>query len=360
MGNEERALQSNQVMTTAVTFASGRPQAHSSRRISARGAHNQWAVVLAGGEGRRLESFTSRVHGDTRPKQFSVVVGNDTLLGLTVKRTEELIPSKRTVVLLSQHHSVYYKSELPSLAGCHLLIQPHSRGTGPAIWWSVVEIAKRDPDAVIAILPSDHFYANEESFLASLEAAYEEASKTGQVILVGAQATSAETSYGWIEVANDNWDTNTSSPIARFWEKPTPAIAEALFRKGCLWNTFVTVGSVAAFRRLVKSAAPALCSAFESTACVGARGLSNTYERLQPTDFSRDILVPHYAALRAMPLGDVGWSDLGQPQRAMAVAAAYGTSAQREFIAELSTEKKTKTDLWHRPHLAPSPVHRIP
>ncbi len=347
-------------MTTAVNCAPERQLEVDSKRILARGATNQWAVILAGGEGRRLESFTSRVHGDTRPKQFSVVVGSQTLLGLTVKRTGALIPSRRTVVLLSLHHSVYYKHELPSLAGCQLLVQPHSRGTGPAIWWSIVEIAKRDPSAIVAILPSDHFYANEETFLASLDAAYEEASKTGQLILLGAPATSAETSYGWIELASDNWDTISSSPIARFWEKPSQVVAEALLRKGCLWNTFVTVGSVAAFRRLVKLAAPAMCNAFESPACVGARGVAGTYERLQPVDFSRDILVPHHSDLRAISLGDAGWSDLGQPQRAMAVAAAYGTNAQREFIAELSAGDQPQTDLWHRPHLAHSQVHRIP
>jgi mannose-1-phosphate guanylyltransferase len=264
------------------------------------------------------------------------------------------------VVLLSQHHSVYYRNELPSLAGCQLLVQPHSRGTGPAIWWSILEIAKRDPGATVAILPSDHFYANEETFLASLDAAYNEAASTGQLVLMGAPATSAETSYGWIELAGDSWDANTSSPIAHFWEKPSQALAEALLRKGCLWNTFVIAGTVAAFRHLVKSAAPAMYNAFESPSCIGARGLAHTYERLQPIDFSRDILVPHHAEVRAIRLGDAGWSDLGQPQRAMAVAAAYGTNAQREFIAELSAGSEPQADLWHRPHLGHSPVHRIP
>lgn len=343
-------VRSNPVMTTAAR----------SQGNAARGARNQWAVILAGGEGRRLESFTSRVHGDTRPKQFSVVVGNRTLLGLTVNRTEESVPAERTVVLLTQHHSVYYKNELPNLAGCHLLVQPHSRGTAPAIWWSIVEIAKQDPDAVVAILPSDHFYANEESFLDSLDMAYREAEITGQVVLLGAPATDPETSYGWIELAGDNWGTNVSSPIARFWEKPSQAVAELLLRKGCLWNTFVTVGTVAAFRKLVKAAAPQLCRAFDSPSCVGARGIADTYEHLQPIDFSRDVLVPRHADLRAMPLGDVGWSDLGAPQRAMAVAAAYGTSAQREFIAELSAGHQPQADLWHRPHLAHTPVHRTP
>jgi mannose-1-phosphate guanylyltransferase len=325
----------------------------------ARGAQNQWAVILAGGEGRRLESFTSRVHGDTRPKQFSVVVGNRTLLGLTVKRTEELIPANRTAVLLTQHHSVYYKSELPGLAGCHLLVQPHSRGTGPAIWWSVAEIARHDPNAVIAMLPSDHFYSNEENFLDSLDAAYKEAHRTNQVVLLGAPATSAETSYGWIELKGDNWGNDVSSPIARFWEKPSQAVAEILLRKGCLWNTFVTVGTVGAFRRLVKAAVPTLCKAFDSPACIGARGIADTYEHLQTIDFSRDVLVTRHADLRAMSLGDAGWSDLGQPQRAMAVAAAYGTNAQREFIAKLSAGHQPQADLWHRPQLEQTPAHRI-
>ena len=38
------------------------------------------AIILAGGEGRRLLSLTRQLSGDDRPKQFCAVLGDETLL----------------------------------------------------------------------------------------------------------------------------------------------------------------------------------------------------------------------------------------------------------------------------------------
>ena len=35
-----------------------------------------WAVIMAGGDGTRLQKLTSKIAGDSRPKQFCRIFGN--------------------------------------------------------------------------------------------------------------------------------------------------------------------------------------------------------------------------------------------------------------------------------------------
>ena len=39
-------------------------------------AEQPWAIVLAGGDGTRLQSLTCKIEGDSRPKQFSKIFGS--------------------------------------------------------------------------------------------------------------------------------------------------------------------------------------------------------------------------------------------------------------------------------------------
>jgi mannose-1-phosphate guanylyltransferase len=46
---------------------------------------DMWAVVLAGGQGRRLRPLIRRVCGDERPKQFAPLVGSRSMLSATCR-----------------------------------------------------------------------------------------------------------------------------------------------------------------------------------------------------------------------------------------------------------------------------------
>jgi len=50
------------------------------QNISGNAHSNDWAVILAGGDGTRLKSLTRHIAGDERPKQFCSVLGRATLL----------------------------------------------------------------------------------------------------------------------------------------------------------------------------------------------------------------------------------------------------------------------------------------
>ena len=45
-----------------------------------------WAIVLAGGDGTRLQGLTRKIDGDARPKQFSRIFGDRSLLSHTPER----------------------------------------------------------------------------------------------------------------------------------------------------------------------------------------------------------------------------------------------------------------------------------
>jgi mannose-1-phosphate guanylyltransferase len=132
-------------------------------------ASHRWGVVLADGDGGRLRELTQRVWGN-RPKQFCPILSGCTLLEATRRRAERIIPCEQILFSVIQAHERYYFSSLghgPSLR----LVQPFNKGTAPAILLPLFQIAHADADAIVSILPSDHYYSPESAFTVALESA---------------------------------------------------------------------------------------------------------------------------------------------------------------------------------------------
>jgi mannose-1-phosphate guanylyltransferase len=284
---------------------------------------HRWGMVLAGGDGTRLRSLTRIVSGDDRPKQFCPLLGGRTLLAQTRLRTAESIGRDRTLFALTKVHEPFYAKELENVPPIRMVVQPCNRGTLPAILWSLLRIIRLDKSASVAIFPSDHYYAKEEKFMAGIASAFDLAeANTRSVILLGALATHPEIEYGWIEpgatVTSSSGD--RLKAVKRFWEKPSCQIARSLFDQGCLWNTFVMVGCATAFQAMIQHASPNLYSAFEPIlslpdCAMEAELMQRIYDHLPTADFSKLVLSLSTEMLAVASLGDIGWSDLGDPQR---------------------------------------------
>ena len=302
---------------------------------------HRYGVILAGGEGVRLRSLTRFVTGDDRPKQFCPLVGKTTLLAQTRQRVARNISPERTLFVLLKSHERFYARELRDARPANMVVQPLNRGTLPAILYSLLRIVQLDQQAVVAFLPSDHHYTEEERFQAGLDLVFETAEAEPCVILLGAAAKHAEVEYGWIE-AEAAAATNTRGflRVKQFWEKPSPPLAQSLMARGCVWNTFVMVGRARVFLDLIDAQAPELYQAFTRTAasCTSepdAAALETLYEGLPAADFSKLVLSEATDRLGVFCLGDVGWSDLGDPGRVITALSASGV--QSEWI-----------NLWHR------------
>jgi mannose-1-phosphate guanylyltransferase len=295
---------------------------------------HHWGVILAGGEGVRLKSLTRFVSGEDTPKQFCPLLGGKTLLAQTKQRIARGISPERTVYVLLSAHERFYSKELRSVPPSHMITQPCNRGTLPAIICSLINIVRRDPEAVVGFFPSDHHYTDEDKFMAGVGLAFAAAEGNPQrVILLGVAARHAETDYGWIE-AEPALSTATSNGILkvkRFWEKPSPRTADDLLERGCVWNTFVMIGRAQAFLDMIQTSAPEILREFAGLV-EGDPGNSDSaaleavYEELTTTDFSSSVLSSNPEKLGVWCLGDVGWSDLGDPRRVVSMLSETGVT----------------------------------
>lgn len=285
---------------------------------------NEWAVILAGGDGTRLKSLTRHIAGDERPKQFCSVLSGATLLEETQSRAALELAPERTLYVVNRAHEMFYKPILKGKATANLIVQPSNRGTAPAILYSLLRIAARDPNAVVAFFPSDHYISDDAKFMAQIRTALDTAASRGDLImLLGLDPESPEIEYGWIEPSHAIRGHAHICGVRRFWEKPSRMLAQVLQLRGCLWNSFVMVASAQALLDLVESAIPELYRWFAAlTPLFGtaaeAKAMERLYNRLAEVNFSHQVLALKPERLAVLKVSGVRWNDLGEPQRVMA------------------------------------------
>lgn len=282
-------------------------------------ATHRWGIVLAGGDGVRLRELTQTVWGDYRPKQFCPLLGNCTLLEETRHRAERSVPPEQIMYSVARAHEDYYLRSLADVAA-QRVVQPSNRGTAPAILSCMMHIARTDPNAIVAILPCDHYYSPENDFTAVLDSAFEIAEeRSGSAVLLGAKAKGPEVDYGWIEVNGTVGGHSGLFQVRGFQEKPPLPLAEVLFRAGSLWNTFVMVGHARTFLEMARATVPTLVEALESWDITMPSGEIRipdaVYNRIAPTDFARQVLSEATDRLLALQLANIEWGDLGDPYR---------------------------------------------
>jgi mannose-1-phosphate guanylyltransferase len=295
-----------------------------------------WAVLLAGGDGTRLQSMTRAITGDNRPKQFVPVIGGSTLLDQTRRRVAISIPANRTFIVVTQKHRRFYQPLANEVSPGLLLEQPTNKGTASAILYALLRVAKKSPKAIVALFPSDHFFADDEKFMSHIDVAIDAVRVQSQtVMLLGITPSAPETEYGWIEPQPSILASAEKSitRVAKFWEKPALTLATSLMERGCLWNSFVMVGRVDALLKMTRAALPAMYAAFAAIkpafeTAAEDEALNELYSRLEETNFSHQVLAARPEDLMVMKVADVGWSDLGEPNRVLSTLARLGRKSQ--------------------------------
>lgn len=272
-----------------------------------------WIVILAGGEGTRLQSLTRALYGVDLPKQFAVLVGQRSLLQLTIERAELLTTRDRILVIVGAHRADLARDQLAAYPGVELVIQPRSLDTGPGLLLPLARVLARDPHGTVAFLPSDHYLSDTAPLVRALQT-----SPRDRLALIGVTPSAPEIEYGWI-VKGHALGTNGAHHVARFVEKPDAPLAESLLASGALWNTFIQCGAVTTYWDLARRHLPVHADAFEHYATAvdtlaEDHALETAYARMQPANFSRDLLA-HASELAVLPVSGTGWSDWGSPRR---------------------------------------------
>jgi len=308
----------------------------SSDRTIDKASDDRWAVILAGGDGTRLQSLTRSISGDDRPKQFCPIIGGRTLLDQTSRRVALSVAPDRTLMVLTRTHERFYGSLLKNVPKNRLLVQPENKGTAPAILFSLLRIAQLSPNATVAFFPSDHYFADDEEFMSHIESALSAARIHPEIVtLLGIKPESPEVEYGWIEpdVSLFGRQPRSISRVRKFWEKPTALVARGLMERGCLWNSFVMAGRVDAFLKMTQRALPALFDFFSAiTPTFGtpaeSRAMSELYSWIPSSNFSHEVLALRPEDLAVMQVSEVGWSDLGEPKRVFSTLRQIGLQTQ--------------------------------
>jgi mannose-1-phosphate guanylyltransferase len=194
-----------------------------------------YAVIMAGGGGTRLWPVSRRDH----PKQLLPLIADETLFQTTVKRLEGLIPFERVFVVTVADQADELRRQAPSIPAGNFILEPAPRGTAAVVGLAAAVLHARDPQAVMAVLPSDHFIRNRDLFRLILHVAVEVA-RNDNLVTLGITPTYPATGYGYIQFGDPLPDKYIYPVyhVRRFVEKPDEATARGMLRKGDhAWNS---------------------------------------------------------------------------------------------------------------------------
>lgn len=309
---------------------------------------NLYAVIMAGGAGTRFWPASRSL----RPKQLLPLAGseNETLLAATVRRLAPLVTPERVVVVTGEHLAESTARVLPGVPETQILREPAPRNTAPCIAWANAVIGQLDPDAVVMVLPSDHFMTDEAAFRNVLANAAASAGR-GNVTTIGIVPTRPETGYGYIEVGDPLAE--DARAVKRFVEKPDRERAASFVAAGpsrYLWNAGMFFFRVRDMTALLERHLPGIA---EGVRRIGEdRG--NVLREVFPTleSISIDHGVMEKAEGLAVVPGDFGWNDVGSWQSAWELAErdaagnAVGADdlaidAKNNLVRSMSASKKT-------------------
>ena len=285
-----------------------------------------WIVILAGGGGTRLWPLSRR----RRPKQFLPLVGKgETLLGATVRRLAPLAPLERVLVVTAASQADDVLRAVPDLPPDNLIVEPIGRNTAPAIGLAAIDVIDRDPDGVMAVIPSDQFVSDEAGFRDAVTKAVRAAAE-GQVVTIGIRPTRPETGYGYIQRGTpipgppgapgdreepkdkDGSARGALYAVARFVEKPDRQTAERYLAAGdYLWNAGMFFFPARRILAEIQAQLPALGEILEG---VGRDSIDLVARYPAAPAISIDYAVmeglPGRGGMTVVP-GDFGWSDVG-------------------------------------------------
>src|SRR3990172_7068498 len=222
------------------------------------GSGRPWSIVLAGGRGERLASFTERWLGRPVPKQYCAFVGGRSMLQHTLDRASRISSPEDIVTVVAREHAGYWRSQVGGELARGLVTQPVNRDTAAGIFLPLARVRAMDPGATVAIFPSDHFIYPETRFVVAVETALPAAEgppapRCGggaggppapaeglreRLVLLGVRPDEPEPDYGWIFRGRELLDLEGRRvhAVRTFLEKPSDNDAR---EEGALWNTMI-------------------------------------------------------------------------------------------------------------------------
>jgi mannose-1-phosphate guanylyltransferase len=277
------------------------------------------AVILAGGRGTR---FWPRSRKRT-PKQLLDIVSGKTMLRETAERLAPLFSPGQMWVVTNEEQAAAVRRELPGMPRKQILAEPVGRNTAAAIGLAATHCAKTHGDAVMAVLPADHYIADAAGYRRIMNGAMELARRSGNLVVLGIPPTRPDTGFGYIERADAAGRLGGVPAffVRRFTEKPKIAVARKYAASGrYFWNAGMFFWRVSTFLECLRKFLPETYQALgELQQHVGrpsyAKALARIYPRLENISVDYAVMEPATRArgresVYVLP-AKIGWSDMG-------------------------------------------------
>lgn len=211
------------------------------------------ALIMAGGRGERFWPKSRK----NLPKQFLSLTGDGkTMIQLTVERILPLVNIEDIYIATNKDYKSLVLEQLPSIPKENVLCEPLSRNTAPCIGLGAVHILKKNEDAIMMVLPSDHLIKYNSMFLSTLKDAIEIAKKDTNLVTIGITPDYPETGYGYIKF-NPSVCEGRAFKVDGFVEKPNKETAkEYLASEEYLWNSGMFVWKATSILKKMKEFIP--------------------------------------------------------------------------------------------------------
>lgn len=270
---------------------------------------NLYAVIMAGGKGTRFWPL-SRV---TFPKQFLRILNEKSLLQETVHRLKGRIKPSNIIVVTTAGQQDIVGWQLQGCMGSEgCIVEPEGKNTAPAIALAAFKLYKQNKNALMLVLPADHFIGQPEAFLASIETALPLA-RDGSLVTFGIKPSRPETGYGYIKAGKRLKE--GVFDVARFIEKPNAKTAGSFVKAGnYFWNSGMFLFGARDILREMKTHTPDIHSALSAVVRdmdtpKEEASLKKAYARL--SDMSIDYGVMEKSSHVVTVTTDFQWSDIG-------------------------------------------------
>jgi mannose-1-phosphate guanylyltransferase len=276
------------------------------------------------------------------PPQFRTFVGSRSVIRHAADRARRLAPSDRIVTVIDSRDRVAFEKAAGAEYPGAVLFEPWSRGTAPELFRALTYVLAHDPDAVVVVLPANHFVFPEGRFLCAAADAVQLAERfEDRVILLGQVPDGAEMDYSWIEPGRPSPGRLPGAPgkqplpIRRLHDRPATAETELLYHQGGLLNSKVlsargnalwTLGErhLAAVVRPFAALRTMLGGRLASLHSGDAQALSDLFDAIPEADLHRDLLGRSQNSILVLRMAYVQWSDWARTRRVRQTLERFG------------------------------------
>ena len=266
------------------------------------------ALIMAGGKGTRFWPLST----EEKPKQFLNLIGNETMIQMTVNRILPIIPMEKIFVSTGEKYVDLVKEQLPNLPDRNIIVEPEGRNTAPCIALSAMVINRYFENSSMVVLPSDHLIKDEDKFREIIIEGSKFLEKNEGIVTLGMKPDRPETGYGYIKFG-ENIIQNIKK-VDMFVEKPNLETAKRYLNEGnYLWNGGMFLWKSDYIIKEIKKHIPDTYEALHNIENIEESSLQ---EYINGNYYKTDSISIDYAVLEKsyniyVILSEIGWDDVG-------------------------------------------------